>query len=803
MNLPLQCVRRTLGGRPLPMPWRRLIAAHALGAVVALCPTVLFGQVDVPANWPLIPSGLVEGDQFRLLLVTARPYAATERDLSHYDGLIQDLVASKGHEAIKPYADQFKVLGSSSTVNARTHTETTGYIAVPIYWLNGAKLASNYTAFYNENWNGNKNPGYYQTGNPISGNSRNQIICTGSTDSGQMTFSPLGGNGNGGGEATATTINITSSTLGGGTRDVTDPCRYFGLSSVFRVGTFTVPVIVADGVTISSSPGADGDYVVGDKITVTVTFSEAVTVTGRPRIKMKLRGGTDKQPQYVAGQSTSTVLVFSYTVKADDFSAGISFAENGLRLNGGTIRAGTVDAVLEHPAIGPLSEHQIHVRPVLTSLGVTSTPGNGQAYVTGETLQVTATFDKAVKVVGTPMFQLDLDTGTVPVEPAGTVDGNQVQFDYTIGPGDYNEDLLGTASNPIPMQQMEVIVHSMLSDAAASSSDTWADVSDTPFGPSGPVNTHRPVIVADGVKLTSTPVADPATYGLGETIEVTVTFSAPVFVDMTDGIPYLEVRLKTADSTTYNKAVRVKYASGSGTSALVFHYSVKAADRDDNGLRIRPNSLLLNGGTIRDRVATDSAATDADLGHLAPGENNGDFPDHKVDGSLSSSTNRAPTFSAASHDAELHGDGGRRRGADRRRHRRRGHGRRRRQRHPDLQPRRHGRGRVHHRSGQRPDPDQGRREVRLRGEGELHGHRHGRRQQRRHGHDHRHDQRRRRRRGAAHPCSSERLVDGRHDDQSGRELDPSRTTSAVRPSRATTCGTARERAAAGPTARRT
>ena len=282
-------------------------------------------------------------------------------------------------------------------------------------------------------------------------------------------------------------------------------------------------------------------------------------------------------------------------------------------------------------------------------MSVTSTPGNGQSYVTGETLQVTATFNKAVKVVGDPKLRINLDTGRVVIVPAN-VDDNNVHFEYTIGPADYNQNLLESSATAIRMKEENIIVHSELSDATVLSLiRTWAKVENFSLnGLEAPVNTHRPVIVGDGVNLTSTPVAAAGTYGLGEAIEVTVTFNAPVFVDTTFGTPYVAVDLETADSATYSKVAQALYRSGGGTSTLVFHYIVEAADEDDDGFHIGPDSLFPNSGTIRDRVATDSAATDADLGHLAPGENNGDFPDHKVDGSLVTSMNRAPTFSASS-----------------------------------------------------------------------------------------------------------------------------------------------------------
>ena len=58
-----------------------------------------------------------------------------------------------------------------------------------------------------------------------------------------------------------------------------------------------------------------------------------------------------------------------------------------------------------------------------------------------------------------------------------------------------------------------------------------------------------------------------------------------------------------------------------------------ASDRGNSGIYMRANQLQLNGGTIR------HATTEQDAGitHAKPGEN-GDFPNHQVDGSLAPAT---------------------------------------------------------------------------------------------------------------------------------------------------------------------
>ena len=74
--------------------------------------------------------------------------------------------------------------------------------------------------------------------------------------------------------------------------------------------------IVVDGVlpTIASvsSSSNDGAYKFDDTIPITITFSEAVTVTGTPVITLET-GLSDAVVTYTTGSGTST-LTFNYTV---------------------------------------------------------------------------------------------------------------------------------------------------------------------------------------------------------------------------------------------------------------------------------------------------------------------------------------------------------------------------------------------------------------------------------------------------------------------------------------------------------
>ena len=106
----------------------------------------------VPTTWSLVPSGLGDGDSFRLLFIGSSNRDANSSDIAVYNTFIQNLVDTNGHADIQAHSATFRMLGSTEDVDARDNTGTTG-TGVPIYWLNGAKVADDYADFYDGSWN--------------------------------------------------------------------------------------------------------------------------------------------------------------------------------------------------------------------------------------------------------------------------------------------------------------------------------------------------------------------------------------------------------------------------------------------------------------------------------------------------------------------------------------------------------------------------------------------------------------------------------------------------------------------------
>ena len=85
---------------------------------------------------------------------------------------------------------------------------------------------------------------------------------------------------------------------------------------------------------IATSPGS-GQVATGGTVTLTATFSEAVTVAGGTPALALNDGGT---ATYLSG-SGSSALVFKYTVAAGQSTTDLKLAaSNAVALNGGTIR---------------------------------------------------------------------------------------------------------------------------------------------------------------------------------------------------------------------------------------------------------------------------------------------------------------------------------------------------------------------------------------------------------------------------------------------------------------------------------
>ena len=174
LRSPIRHLRRNLAAVLLGLP-----LLFGLVTEAAAQTRLADGSYEVSPNWALKPSGLQSGDKFRVLFVTSTSRAAGSSDIADYNTFVQNRAAA-GHSAIRLYSAQFKVVGSTNTVDARdnTGTGTDARPGVPIYWLNGAKVADDYGDFYDGSWDS------LERKNEHGSNGSTGRVWTGSTNRG-------------------------------------------------------------------------------------------------------------------------------------------------------------------------------------------------------------------------------------------------------------------------------------------------------------------------------------------------------------------------------------------------------------------------------------------------------------------------------------------------------------------------------------------------------------------------------------------------------------------------------------------
>ena len=145
----------------------------------------------LPSDWDLKPADVAVGQPFRLMFLNTGGVAGTRGDIGFYNGNSQNNKsgAGGGHLSIRGFAGEFRALISTAAVDARDNTATTGD-GVPIYWLDGEKVADNYADFYDGSWD-SRNP---QNRNGIAVSVATTVLTgTNADGSGDLLFLPGGG----------------------------------------------------------------------------------------------------------------------------------------------------------------------------------------------------------------------------------------------------------------------------------------------------------------------------------------------------------------------------------------------------------------------------------------------------------------------------------------------------------------------------------------------------------------------------------------------------------------------------------
>ena len=198
----------------------------------------------------------------------------------------------------------------------------------------------------------------------------------------------------------------------------------------------------------------------GERLYVVPTFSETVYGSARhsPLLTLDLDSET-RVAEWEISDIPDRETSFIYTVQEGDLDEdGVSIDANSINLNGGFIKDGAGnDAILTHQAVE--SEFQVDaVPPTVSSIAITSDPGEDDTYQRGDLIEVTVTFSEDVEVrnrrilvnglIRRTLPQLKLDIGgEVRTANYLRANGKEAVFYYTVQDGDTDSN--GIAIRPV------------------------------------------------------------------------------------------------------------------------------------------------------------------------------------------------------------------------------------------------------------------------------------------------------------------------------------------------------------------
>src|SRR5262249_32377352 len=337
----------------------------------------------------------------------------------------------------------------------------------------------------------------------------------------------------------------------------------------------TVSSVVASGAGITNG---NGNLNAGKVVTLTVAFSEAVTVNtsaGTPRLALN-DGGV---ATYTSG-SGSNSLTFSYTVAAGQNTSDLTVT--AFNLNGATVRdAAGNDANLAGAVTNPSGI--LTIDTVAPGVPIISQVTDDVLPVTGVVANGGSTDDT------TPIVRISL-SGT------NAAPGDQVQlFNGTSALGSAVVLTSGNISNGFvdvttaALAQGTYNFNAKISDIAGNTSGASSNYTVTITTGADTTPPAVSSVVASGAGITN----GNGNLNAGKVVTLTVAFSEAVTVNTSGGTPTLAL----------NDGGTASYTGGSGSNSLTFSYTV-AAGQNTSDLTV--TAFNLNGATVRDAAGNNA-----------------------------------------------------------------------------------------------------------------------------------------------------------------------------------------------------
>ena len=516
------------------------------------------------------------------------------------------------------------VADSSLTIRVRTTDVSSNYyektLIITVLNVPGAPTIGTATAgngsaivsFTAPSFNGGAAiTGYTVTANPGGATGTgvsSPITVTGLTSGIAYTFTVTATNSVGTGAASAASSSVTPKNVqtitfenpgpqNFGTTSTLAATSTSGLDVTFTSLTPDVASITGDGTltflkagtaTIRADQAGDGYYFPASA--VSQTFSVKAVVPGAPTIGEATLAGRTAKVAFTPPDFTGGANITSYTVTSSPGNITASGTVSPITVTGleiGTVYTFTV-AAKNSAGTGAASAASNSIMPVagpeVTSVGV---PAN-KTYAVGQSLEFTVNFDQESFVTGAPQIALTIGSATRYAQYLSGSGTTSLTFRYAVTAGD--ADASGITVGALSLNSGS-IQNALGSDATLILNSIGSTAG----------------ILVDGVAPAISSVVPPpnGTYGPGQNLDFTVYFSENVIVT---GTP--QIAITVGGSTAY-----ARYLSSSGTSALLFRYTVAAGQEDSNGIAV--GALDPNGGTVRDAAGNDADLTLNNVGSLA------------------------------------------------------------------------------------------------------------------------------------------------------------------------------------------
>ncbi|MGY5798275.1 Ig-like domain-containing protein [Rheinheimera faecalis] len=353
------------------------------------------------------------------------------------------------------------------------------------------------------------------------------------------------------------------------------------------------PGICADSLTTACT--TDADCSVSMSISdVTASEGNSGTTTFTHTVSLNISSGVNTTVNYATSDGTGTAgsdytaASGSVVIPGGQKTATINISVLGdglvepnetytITLSNPTNNVESV-ALADATGVGTITNDD--VAPVVSS--VSSSTANG-TYKVGDVVAVTLNFSKAVTVTGTPQLTLETGTTDAVLNYASGSGTTALTFNYTVATGHSSPDLDYASTNALALNG------GTIRDADTNN----ATLTLASPGAANSLGANKNLVI-DGIAPTVSSVSVPAnaTYSSGQNLDFTVNTSENVTVNTGGGTP--RIALTIGATTRY-----ATYVSGTGTSALLFRYTVDISDGDSDGIAVA-GTLDLNSGTIQD-----------------------------------------------------------------------------------------------------------------------------------------------------------------------------------------------------------